>query len=129
MGVSQHIGKKFQNRVVWNTNKKVKETYGQEFKVSKVTYMSWFGTAKAFANVQNGRTYAQVASQTPKYTCGTSTNRDNVKGTRIVTDSNSNSIFIAPNLYPKTDSRLTKQKQKTVIINLRHSKGQRHGEK
>ena len=42
---------------------------------------------------------------------------------------NSNSIFIAPNLYPKTDSRRTKQKQKTVIINLRHSKGQRHGEK
>ena len=44
-------------------------------------------------------------------------------------NSNSNSIFIAPNLYPKTDSRCTKQKQKTVIINLRHSKGQRHGEK
>ena len=47
--------------------------------------MSWFGTAKAFANVQNGRTYGQVASQTPKYTCGTFTNRDNVKGTRIIT--------------------------------------------
>ena len=41
----------------------------------------------------------------------------------------SNSIFIAPNLYPKTDSRRTKQRQKTVIINLRHSKGQHHGEK
>ena len=40
---------------------------------------------QSFANVQNGRTYAQVASQTPKYTCGTFTNRDNVKGTRIVT--------------------------------------------
>ena len=47
--------------------------------------MSWFGTAKAFANIQNGRTYAQVASQTPQYTCGTFTNRDKVKGTRIVT--------------------------------------------
>ena len=44
-------------------------------------------------------------------------------------NSSSNSIFIAPNLYPKTDSRHTEQKQKTVIINLRHSKGQRHGEK
>ena len=44
-------------------------------------------------------------------------------------NSNSNSIFIAPNLYPKTGSRCTKQKQKTVIINLRHSKGQRHREK
>ena len=44
-------------------------------------------------------------------------------------NSNSNSIFIAPNLYPKTDCRRTKQKQKTVIINLRHSKGQRHREK
>ena len=48
---------------------------------------------------------------------------------QINMNSNSNSIFIAPNLYPKTDSRRTKQKQKTVIINLRHSKGQRHGEK
>ena len=84
MGVSQHIGKKFQHRVVWNTNKKVKESFGQ-VGASKATYMSWFGTAKAFANVQNGRTYAQVASQTPKCTCGTFTNRDNVKGTRIVT--------------------------------------------
>ena len=84
MGVSQHIGKKFQDRVVWNTNKKVKGSFGQ-FGASKATYMSWFGTAKAFANVQNGRTYTQVASQTPKCTCGTFTNRDNVKGTRIVT--------------------------------------------
>ena len=45
----------------------------------------WFGIAKAFANVQNGRTYAQVASQTPKYTWGQVANQDNVKGTRIVT--------------------------------------------
>ena len=44
-------------------------------------------------------------------------------------NSNSNSIFIAPNLYLKTDSRRTKQKQKAVIINLRHSKGQCHGDK
>ena len=44
-------------------------------------------------------------------------------------NSNSNSIFIAPNLYLKTDSRRTKQKQKTTMINLRHSKGQRHREK
>ena len=47
----------------------------------------------------------------------------------IATGGNSNSIFIAPNLYLKTDSRRTKQNQKTIIINLRHSKGQRHREK
>ena len=45
------------------------------------------------------------------------------------TTSNSNSIFIAPNLHLKTDSRRTKQKQKTIIIHLRHSKGQCQGEK
>ena len=42
----------------------------------------------------------------------------------------SDSIFIALNLHLKTDSRHTKQKkQKTIIINLRHSKGQCHREK
>ena len=40
-----------------------------------------------------------------------------------------NSIFIAPNLHLKTDSRRDKQKEKTIIINLGHSKGQCHGEK
>ena len=48
----------------------------------------------------------------------------------VVEDSNSNSIFIAPNLQLKTDSRCTKQKQqKTIIIDLRHCKRQRHREK
>ena len=44
---------------------------------------------------------------------------------------NSNSIFIALYLHDlKTDSRHIKQKkQKTIIINVRHSKGQQHGEK
>ena len=46
-----------------------------------------------------------------------------------VSNCNSNSIFIAPNLHLKTDSRRNKQKQKTIIINLGHSKGQRHEEK
>ena len=37
--------------------------------------------------------------------------------------------FIALNLHRKTDSRCTKQKkQRTIIINLRHSRSQRHGE-
>ena len=45
-------------------------------------------------------------------------------------NSNSNSIFIALNFCLKTDSRHTKQKrQKTLITNLRHSRGQCHGEK
>ena len=45
-------------------------------------------------------------------------------------NSNSNSIFIALNLHLKTDSRHTIQKkQKTMIINLRHSRGQHHREK
>ena len=47
-------------------------------------------------------------------------------------DANSKGIFIVFNLHLKTDSRCTKEKkqqQKTIIINLRHSRGQRHGEK
>ena len=45
-------------------------------------------------------------------------------------NSNSNGIFIVPNLHLKTHSRRIKQKkQKTIIINLRHSKGQCNGEK
>ena len=48
----------------------------------------------------------------------------------LPSDSNSNSISIAPNFHLKTDSRHTKQKkQKTIIINLRHSNGQCHEEK
>ena len=43
-----------------------------------------------------------------------------------ISNSNSNSVFIALNLHLKTDS---KQKPETIIINLRHSKGQHHGEK
>ena len=45
-------------------------------------------------------------------------------------NANSNSIFIVLNLHLKTDSRHTKQKkQETIIINLTHSRGQRHGER
>ena len=40
---------------------------------------------------------------------------------------NSNSIFIAPILHIKTDS--WHAKQKTIIINLRHSKGQHHAKR
>ena len=45
------------------------------------------------------------------------------------TSSNSNNIFIAPNLHLMTDSRCTKQKQETIIIILRHSRGRHHGKK
>ena len=47
--------------------------------------MSWLATAKPFANVHNGRTYTQVVSQKSKYVWGQAINRDNVKGTRIIT--------------------------------------------
>ena len=41
----------------------------------------------------------------------------------------SNSILVALNFHLKTDSRRTiQEKQKTIIINLRHKQGQRHGE-
>ena len=95
MGVSRHIGK-FHHIIVWNSSKNVRKSFDQEFQLPRTTYMSWFGTAKAFANVQNGRTYAQVASQSPKYTWGTLTNRDNVKGTRIVTvpHRNANAVLV-----------------------------------
>ena len=47
----------------------------------------------------------------------------------LTVNSNANSIFIALNLHLKTDSRRTKQKkQRTIIIDLRHSRGQHHGE-
>ena len=70
MGVSRHIGKKFHHRIVWNGDGTFKNSYDQEFQASKSTYMSWYATAKAFANVQNGRTYAQVVSQKPKHVGG-----------------------------------------------------------
>ena len=85
MGISPNIGTYFGQRVIWNSTKKFAQNYDQEFQASKSRYISWFHTSKAFANVYNGRTYAQVASQISNHPWGSSANRDNVKGTRIVT--------------------------------------------
>ena len=46
----------------------------------------------------------------------------------VACDSNSDNIFIAPNLHPRTDSTRTKQKQETIIIILRHT-NDRHAER
>ena len=85
MGVSPNIGTHFGHRVVWNSTKKFRKNYYQEFRASKSRYISWFYTSKAFANVYNGRTYAQVVSQVSNQFCGSSANRDNANGTRILT--------------------------------------------
>ena len=47
----------------------------------------------------------------------------------VTFNSNSNSIFTAPNLHQKqTLGTPIRKKQKTIIINLRHSKSQRNGQ-
>ena len=85
LGISQNIGTYFGQRIVLNGTKKFRKNYDQEFRVPKSRYTSCFHTSKAFANVHNGRTYAQVVSQISNQSRGSFVNRDNVKGTRIVT--------------------------------------------
>ena len=85
MGVGPNIGTWSGHRVFWNSTKRFGTTYDREFQASKSRYISWFHTSKAFANVYNGRTYAQVASKISNQSWVSSANRDNVKGTRIVT--------------------------------------------
>ena len=44
LGVSRHIGKIFHHRIVWNGDGTFKNSYDQEFRASKSTYMSWYAT-------------------------------------------------------------------------------------
>ena len=83
--------------------------------------MSWCGTAKAFANVQNGKTYAHVDSQTPKYTWGHVTNRDNVKGTRIVTVPQRNA-----NVALVTSSKVSIEPKSSRPVGMASSPGLKH---
>ena len=121
MGVSQHIGTCFRQRMVWNSRQKINGKFNQEFKVPKSTYLSWFNTPKAFANVYSGRTYAQVVSRPSHQSQGYSANqRHNKRGTRIVTvpQGNANRPWLFPDQKKKQTKITQPHKARNTEINF-----------
>ena len=62
LGVGRHSTKKFISRHIWSS-KIDSKTILQEFSVDKPTLSEWFNKGNAFANIRNGRSYAQVTAQ------------------------------------------------------------------
>ena len=108
-------------RVIWNSTKKFGNSYDQEFQASKSRYISWFHTSKAFTNVYNGRTYALVASQISNQSWGSSANRDDVKGTRIVTvqQGNANATLVTSSKV-SIEPKSSRPVGKAPSIGLKH---------
>ena len=62
LGVGRHSSRHFISRHIWSSIIDRKTRF-EEFLVDKPTLSEWFNKGNAFANIWNGRSYAQVAAQ------------------------------------------------------------------
>ena len=62
LGGDCHSTKQFASRYIWSSNID-RKTRSQEFSVDTTTLFTWFTKGNAFANIRNGRSYAQVTAQ------------------------------------------------------------------
>ena len=86
LGMSQHIVKGFNQRIVWNSACKIGSNFDQGFGGNKTEDIRWFNTSKAFDNVYDGRTYSQVATKAPAFSHSQHANHgNNEKGTNTIT--------------------------------------------
>ena len=62
LGGGCHSNKQFASKYFWSSNID-RKTISREFSVDISTLSTWFTKANAFANIRNGRSYAQVTAQ------------------------------------------------------------------
>ena len=62
LGVGHHSSRHFISRHIWSSKIDKKTTF-KELSVDKPTLSEWFNKGNAFANIWNGRSYAQVVAQ------------------------------------------------------------------